>query len=229
MKKRPDITDSADEKGGASSRSPGLLVQLGLMASDVTFDGEALDQRLSAFANLWPAIFVSLLLGLSPQAGPVSERDGGWIMIAVLTMIGLSPLLLFHLRAARKLAPNRRVLILSLVCALIGAACGSLALDASSSSVSPAGLLFIVAAGFVVMGALSRIPATMLSFATALIGVIVWQLQAPLALAILAPMLLCTTLVTVAAARRRLCASAVAVARRTGSQPAGTPARRAGE
>mgnify|MGYP002654420481 CR=1 FL=1 len=201
MKKRPDITDSADEKGSASSRNPGLLVQLGLKASDVTFDSEALDQRLAAFANLWPAIFVSLLLGLSPQAGPVIERDGGWIMIATICVVALLPLLLFHVRAARKIAPNRRVLILSLVCAVIGAACGSLALDASSSRVSPAGLLFIVAAGFVVMGALSRIPATMLSFATALIGVIVWELQATLALAILAPMLLCTALVTVAAAR----------------------------
>ncbi len=201
MKKRPDITDSVDEKGSASSRNPGLLVQLGLKASDVTFDSEALDQRLAAFANLWPAIFVSLLLGLSPQAGPVSDRDGGWIMITALVMVGVMPLLLFHVRAARKIAPSKRVLILSLVCALLGAACGSLALDASSSSVSPAGLLFIVAAGFVVMGALSRIPATMLSFATSLIGIIVWELQAPLALVILAPMLLCTALVTVAAAR----------------------------
>jgi diguanylate cyclase (GGDEF)-like protein/PAS domain S-box-containing protein len=201
MKTRPDITEADDDRGSASARRPGLLVQLGLRASDVAFDGEALDQRIAAFANLWPAIFFSLMLGLSPQASLVSDRNGGWILLASLAAIGLIPWLLFHTRPGRKLAPSTRILTLSLICALMGAGSGSLAIEAATSGVNPAGLLFIVAAGFVVMGALSRIPATMLSFATALIGVIVWELEAPLALAILAPMLLCTALVTVAAAR----------------------------
>lgn len=201
MKQRQNSSDSADEKGSAQPRDPGLLVQLGLVPSGVTFDGEAFDQRIAAFANLWPTVFVSLLLGLSPQFGLVSELRGGWIMASAMIVGGIVPFILFHAAIGRALTPSVRILILSAICALLGAGSGRLAIVAASAGANPAGLLFIVAAGFVVMGALSRLPATMLSFATALIGIIVWDLQSAMAMAILIPMLMCTALITVASAR----------------------------
>lgn len=201
MNKRTENSESGDERHGASARSPGLLVQLGLRGSDVAFVSDALDQRIAAFANLWPTIFVSLLLGLSPQAGYVGEDGRGWILLGAMATAGLIPFILFHTPAGRKIAPHSRVVMLSAICALLGGGCGSLAITAATSGAGPAGLLFVVAAGFVVMGALSRIPAAMLSFVTILISVIGWELQSTLALAILIPMLLCTALVTVAAAR----------------------------
>jgi diguanylate cyclase (GGDEF)-like protein/PAS domain S-box-containing protein len=201
MKSRPTSKDQDPNATDTSPRQISLLAQLGIAPSGVPFDAEALDQRIDAFAKLWPVVIMAAALSIAPQAPWMIGTATGIMTLASLAVLCLIPLLLFYVPQLKALRPHWRVTGLAFIAAAVGAGCGGLALDATTRNYSSSQLLFIVAAGFVTMGALGRLPVTMLTFATALMVTIVVALQSTLAFAILLPMQLCTLLIAIAAAR----------------------------
>ncbi len=201
MKSRPNFSDQEKSTSDGAQRRTSLAVQFGILPSNVPFDGESLDQRIDGFAKLWPVVIMATALSLAPQAPELAGRDGGIATLISLSVLCIIPMLLFHVPLLRKLRPHWRVTALSAISATVGAGCGRLALDMSVNGYAPGEMLFVIAAGFVIMGALGRLPMTMLAFATALIATVVISLQSTLALAILAPMQLCTLLIAIASTR----------------------------
>jgi diguanylate cyclase (GGDEF)-like protein/PAS domain S-box-containing protein len=202
MKNRLHLSHDHSEERGGRQRSAGLFVQLGIAPSNVAFDSEALDTRIASFARLWPVIVMASVLSVAPTMSWISMQPGGLLTLITMAVLGILPFFIFYLGPVRKIQPHLRIIALTLVSAAIGAGCGRLAIAISSSeSYSAAQLLFICASGFVIMGALARLPVTMLAFTTALIAMVVISLQSTLALIILMPMELCTLLVTIASAR----------------------------
>ncbi len=201
MKSRPTFSDQDRNASDGAQRRTSLAVQFGIAPSDIPFDCDSLDQRIDGFAKLWPVVIMAAALSIAPQVPRLIDYDGGIATILSLGILCVIPLLLFHLPQLRRLRPHWRVIGLAFISAAVGAGCGRLALEMLKGDYSSSELLFIVAAGFVIMGALGRLPIAMLAFATALIATVVVALESTLALAILAPMEMCTILVTIASAR----------------------------
>ncbi len=197
--RQPFIDNSRPEAVG--SKRAGLIVQLGLRPSNAPSDAEALDQRIAAFAPLWPIIVLVSTLCAAPQFHWMIDEGLGQIMLVGMALLAIIPFAIFYVPHIRRIHPHWRMLVLTAVAALAGIGCGRLALAVAAAGSSEAGLLFICSAGFVIMAALARLPVTMLAFSTALIATVVILIESTLALAILAPMQLCATLVAIAAAR----------------------------
>ncbi len=200
MKDRQPFSDR-DRPEVASSKSAGLIVQLGLRPSNAPSDADALDQRIAAFAPLWPIVVLVSTLCAAPQFHWMVDDGLGQIMLVVMALLAIIPFAVFYVPAIKRIHPHWRMLVLTAVAGLAGVGCARLALAVATSGSSEAGLLFICSAGFVIMAALARLPVTMLAFATALIATVLILIESSLALAILAPMQLCAMLVAIAAAR----------------------------
>ncbi len=201
MKNRPDIRDQDDIAAATSARRASLAVQFGIAASESPFDAVALDRRIASFLHLWPAVLTAAALSIAPHGSWLIGQPGGAVTLAIMVVVGLLPFAVRHVKPVLETRPHLRVIILTAIAAAMGAACGRLSYSVSASGYSLSGLFIIVASGFVIMGALARLPITMLAFATALMVSIVASLGSAMALGILAPMLLCTTLVATASAR----------------------------
>ncbi|MFM6853375.1 MAG: PAS domain-containing protein [Sphingopyxis sp.] len=201
MNSRPAFSASTTNDDIPTHRRASLAVQFGISPSGVAFDCEALDRRIDGFARLWPVVVMAGALSTAPQFSWIAQLDGGIATLVGMAILALLPFVLFYHGKARALRPHWRVIGLTLVAAAVGAGCGWLAIAVSHGAYSTAQLMFICASGFVIMGALGRLPVTMLAFATALIAMVVIALQSTLALVILAPMELCTLLVAIASTR----------------------------
>lgn len=202
MKNRHQIShESPSDAGIPQQRRASIAVQFGVAPSGVAFDCEALDHRIAGFAQLWPVVIMAATLSTAPQFGWIVGQSGGLIALFTMALLGLLPFGIFYHRRMKAMRPHLRVIGLTIVAAAFGSGCGHLAVSAANGSFSAGQLLFTCAAGFVTMGALGRLPVTMLAFATALIATVVISLESSMALAILMPMLLCTLLVAIASAR----------------------------
>lgn len=200
MRDRQPFIDNSRPDGG-SAKPAGLIVQLGLRPSNSPADAEALDRRIAAFAPLWPIIVLVATLCAAPQFHWMIDEGVGQIMLVGMALLSLIPFAIFYVPQIKQTKPHWRMATLTAVTALAGIGCARLALAVAASSGSATGLLFICAAGFVIMASLARLPVTMLAYSTALIATVVTFIESPMALAILAPMQLCVTLVAIAAAR----------------------------
>ena len=199
LDRQPFIDNSRPEAGG--SKAAGLIVQLGLRPSNAPSDAEALDRRIAAFAPLWPIVVLVATLCAAPQFHWMIDESIGQIMLVGMVLLSATPFAIFYLPQIRRVQPHWRMLALTTIAGVAGIGCARLALAVATSGSSGAGLLYICSAGFVIMAALARLPATMLAFSTALIATVLTLIESTLALAILAPMQLCVTLVAIAAAR----------------------------
>ncbi len=200
MRELQPFTDSSRSEAGGS-KAAGLLVQLGLRPSNAPSDTEALDRRIAAFAPLWPIVVLVSTLCAAPQFHWMIDEGIGQIMLAGMAILAISPFAIFYVPRIRRVRPHWRMLALTGVSSLAGVGCARLAMAVAAAGPSGAGLLFICSAGFVIMAALARLPVTMLAFSTALIATVLVLIESTLALAILAPIQLCATLVAIAAAR----------------------------
>ncbi len=201
MKTSPSQMRGDDAEAAAPTRRASLAVQLGVLPSGVPFDCEALDRRVASFSQLWPVVVCATILCGAPQISLISHQPRGILGIVILAILCLLPFIIFYYAPFRKMKPQVRVIALTVVAGAIGVGCGWLAVAVASGPYSPAQMLFICASGFVIMGALGRLPVTMLSFATMLIATVTILLQSGMTLLFLAPTELCTLLVAVAAAR----------------------------
>lgn len=201
MKIRANSRDDDDTGGGRAQRTASLAVQFGIAPSDSPFDANALDRRVASFGQLWPIVLIAAMMSIVPHVGWVVEAPAGIITLASMAALAIIPFLIFYIGRLKALRPHWRVLILTMVAGAIGAGCGQLATSVANNGYAAGGLLFVVASGFVIMGALARLPITMLAFATALIASIASSLDSMMAFAILAPMQLCTLLVAISSAR----------------------------
>lgn len=182
-------------------RRASLGVQFGILPSGVPFDCDALERRIGGFAQLWPIVILAIALSVAPLLGWILARDGGLATLVAMGALLILPFALFYAPKLRDMRPHCRILGLTFVAAAVGAGCARFALEVGVSIQSTSQLMFVCAAGFVIMGALGRLPVTMLAFATALIVMVAIDMQTIVALSVLIPMQLCTLLVSIASAR----------------------------
>lgn len=187
-------------QAAAHQRRAGLAVQFGIASSGLAFDNEALDRRIAAFAKLWPVLLMAVVLGVFPQFSSLMSGAAGVIASIVILAVGLLPFAIFYLSAIASAKPHHRIIGLTIVAATMGAGYGYLASNAGVTG-NVGAMLSQCAAGFVIMAALARLPVTMLAFVTAMIATLLLQQGSALAIAVLAPIELCTLLIATASAR----------------------------
>jgi diguanylate cyclase (GGDEF)-like protein/PAS domain S-box-containing protein len=192
-------TNAGDPERAAAK--PGFLTYLGLQRSHSPADADALDRRITGFGPLWGIVALAMTLAVAAQGRALIDTPRGWLTVLAVLIVGIGPLAIFYVPVIRQLKPNLRMIMLTLVAAVVGYGCGQQAVDAAMGGASPAQALFIISAGFVILAVFSRLPAAMLSFATLLIVTIIAGLQSGLALILLAPMQLCVLLTALASAR----------------------------
>ena len=200
MKTRHALLFDETQAPQASQRGAGLAVQFGIRSSGLTFDSAALDRRITAFGRLWPVALLAMLLGAAPQyMWLTTTAKGQWIAAAMVT-VGLAPFAIIFAPQSAQLRPHWRAIGLATVAVLMGAGCGELVSQAVFNGAF-AEILCLCAAGFVIMAALARLPVTMLAFATGTIVSLLAYQNSAMAVAVLAPMELCTLLIATSSAR----------------------------
>ena len=183
-----------------NQRRQSLAVQFGLRPSGITYDAEALDQRITAFARIWPLVLLALILGSIPLILSGTLSTLGQAFLAVVAFTSTVPMAMFHLARFSTTKPHQRMVAMTAVSGVLGVGFGVLTSQAIGSQ-SLTALACISVTGFIMIAALGRLPATMLAFTTAVITALVVLQFSILALAVCTPLELCAMLITTASAR----------------------------